>query len=133
MQSFCALSIGLGAGTLPAQPSDGMSMQTMKNLHATLNGERNAHARYFGFAQKADGEGYGAVASLFRAAAASDGVYGNSHEQTIWRLKGEPVVQFTYFTTTELNFNKCPSWFKPKDRSQGSELRIASWRLFREP
>ena len=61
----------------------------MKNLHATLNDERNAHARYLGFAQEADGEGYGAVASLFRAVAASDGVYGNSHEQTIWRLKGE--------------------------------------------
>ena len=194
-----ALSIGLGAGSLPAKPSDAVSTQTMKNLNAALNGERNAHARYLAFAQKADEEGYGAVASLFRAAAASEEIHGNSHEQTIQGLGAKPDVQMeapavkstaenlqasisgetyeqtemypsfvtqarldryvpaivtfenalrtekehaaffaealknldslkgsgqrTYyvctvcgFTTTNLNFNKCPSCFKPKDR-----------------
>ncbi len=194
-----ALSLGLGVGTLPAKPSDAVSTQTMKNLNAALNGERNAHARYLAFAQKADEEGYGAVASLFRAAAASEEVHGNSHEQTIQKLGGTPEVQMetpvvkstsenlqasisgesyeqrdmypsfitqarldryvpaivtfenalrtetehakffaealknldslkssgprTYFvctvcgfTTTDRNFNKCPSCFKPKDR-----------------
>ncbi len=194
-----ALTMGLGAGSLPANASDAVSTQTMKNLNAALNGERNAHARYLAFAQKADEEGYGAIASLFRATAASEEVHGNSHEQTIQRLGGKAEVQMeapavkstaenlqasisgetyeqtdmypsfvaqarldryvpaivtfenalrtekehakffaealrdldslkgsgqrTYyvctvcgFTTTNLNFNKCPSCFKPKDR-----------------
>ena len=194
-----ALSVGIGAGQLSAKPTDAVSQETMKNLSTALNGERNAHARYLAFAQKADEEGYGAVASLFRAAAASEEVHGNSHEQTIQKAGGRmevqletPVVkstaenlqaaisgesyeqtemypsfitqarldrwvpaivtfenalrtetehakffaealknldslkgsgQRTYyvctvcgFTTTNLNFNKCPSCFKPKDR-----------------
>ena len=194
-----ALALGLGVGTLPAKPSDAVSRQTMKNLKAALNGERNAHEKYLAFAQKADEEGYGAVASLFRAAAASEEVHGNSHEQTIQKLGGTTEVQMeapvvkstaenlqasisgesyeqtdmypafitqarldryvpaivtfenalrtetehakffsealknldslkgsgprTYyvcavcgFTTIDLNFNKCPSCFKPKDR-----------------
>ena len=87
------LSLGLGVGTLPAMPSDVVSSQSMKNLNAALNGERNAHARYLAFAQKADAEGYGSVASLFRAAAASEEVHGNSHERTIQKLRGTPEVQ----------------------------------------
>ena len=39
-----------------------------------------------------DEEGYGAVASLFPAAAASEEVHGNSHEQTIQKLGGTAEV-----------------------------------------
>jgi len=39
---------------------------TLDNLMAAYSGEMNANARYLAFAKKADEEGYGAVASLFR-------------------------------------------------------------------
>jgi rubrerythrin len=88
-----ACFIGLGAVTSPVRPSDVVPTETMTNLNAALNGERNTHARYVAFAQKADEEGYGAVASLFRAVAAAEEIHGNNHEQTIQRLGGTPAVK----------------------------------------
>jgi len=82
----------IGAATLPAAPSDQPSEQTIKNLQAALNGERNAHARYLAFAQKADEEHYGEVASLFRAAAASEEIHGNNHEAVLQKAGVTPEV-----------------------------------------
>ena len=65
----------------------------MKNLNVALNGERNAQAKYTAFAQKADQEGYGAVASLFRAAAAAEEIHGNNHEKALRKLGGTPDVK----------------------------------------
>lgn len=91
----CAIAcfIGLGTLTSPVRPSDVAPAETMTNLNAALNGERNVRARYVAFAQKADEEGYGAVASLFRAVAAAEEIHGNNHEQTIQRLGGTPTVK----------------------------------------
>lgn len=88
-----AVTMGLGAWALPANPSDAQSTQTMKNLNAALNGERNAHAKYLAFAQKADEEGYGAVASLFRAAATAEQIHGTNHEKAMRKLGGIPDVK----------------------------------------
>jgi rubrerythrin len=87
------LATSLTASQLPAVPKDVVSAQTMQNLQTALNGERNAHARYLAFAEKADQEGYGAVASLFRAAAAAEEVHGNNHERTIRGLGGSLHVE----------------------------------------
>ena len=48
---------------------------TLDNLQAAFNGESNANARYLAFAKKADEEGYGQVASLFRAAARAEEIH----------------------------------------------------------
>ncbi len=88
-----ALATSLTTGQLPAVPKDVVSAQTMQNLQIALNGEVNAHARYLAFTEKADQEGYGAVASLFRAAAAAEEVHGNNHERTICGLGGSPHVE----------------------------------------
>ncbi len=87
------VAMGLGGWTLPAKPSADLSTETTKNLNAALNGERNAHARYLQFAKKADQEGYGAVASLFRAAAAAEEIHGNNHEKAMRKLGGTPDVK----------------------------------------
>ena len=84
------LAVGLVGWAIPARSADTGSAQTIKNLNAALNGERNAHAKYLAFAQKADEEGYGAVASLFRAAAAAEEVHGNNHEKAMRTLGGNP-------------------------------------------
>lgn len=87
-----ALAASIVPVQLPAASKDAVSAKTMKNLEAALNGERNAHARYLAFAEKADQEGYGAVASLFRATAVAEEVHGNNHEQTLRKLEGAPRV-----------------------------------------
>lgn len=88
-----AMVAAFGIGTVPVASADQTSEQTTKNLQTALNGERNAHARYLAFAQKAEEESYGAVASLFRAAAASEEVHGNNHETVLRKLGVTPDVK----------------------------------------
>ncbi len=64
--------------------------KTLDNLQAAFNGESNAHARYLAFAEKADQEGYGEVASLFRAAAKAEKVHAANHAAVIQKLGGTP-------------------------------------------
>jgi rubrerythrin len=74
------------------------STSTLDNLQTAFNGESNANARYLAFAKKADEEGYGEVASLFRAAAKAEEIHAQNHAAVIKKmgvtpeLKLEPVV-----------------------------------------
>jgi rubrerythrin len=66
---------------------------TLDNLQAGFNGESNAHARYLAFAEKANQEGYGEVASLFRAAAKAEEVHAANHAAVIKNLGGTPQAK----------------------------------------
>lgn len=63
---------------------------TLENLQAAFNGESNAQAKYLAFAKKADEEGFGAVASLFRAAAAAEEIHLNNHAAVIKKMDATP-------------------------------------------
>lgn len=63
---------------------------TLKNLMDAYNGESNANARYLAFAKKADEEGYGKVASLFRAAARAEQIHFERHASVIMAMGGTP-------------------------------------------
>lgn len=67
--------------------------KTLDNLMAAYNGESNAHAKYLAFAEKADQEGYGKVASLFRAAATAEGIHMKNHAEVIKSLGGTPKAE----------------------------------------
>ena len=67
--------------------------KTLDNLQAGFNGESNAHARYLAFAEKADQESYGEVASLFRAAAKAEGIHAANHAAVIKKLGGTPQAK----------------------------------------
>lgn len=71
----------------------GPQSPTLANLQAAYNGESNAHARYLAFAQKADAEGYGEVASLFRAAAKAEEIHANNHAAVIKKMGGTPQAK----------------------------------------
>lgn len=66
--------------------------KTLDNLQTAFNGESNAKARYLAFAQKAESEGYGKVASLFRAAAKAEDIHANNHAEVIRKLGATPVA-----------------------------------------
>lgn len=66
--------------------------KTLANLQAAFNGESNANAKYTLFAKKADEEGYGKVASLFRAAARAEKIHADNHARVIRRMGAEPVA-----------------------------------------
>lgn len=69
------------------------STSTLDNLQAAYNGESNAHARYLTFARKADEEGYGEVASLFRAAAKAEEIHAHNHAAVIEKMGGVAVFK----------------------------------------
>lgn len=66
---------------------------TLENLNTAFNGESNARARYLAFATKADEEGYGKAASLFRAVAKAEEVHANNHAKVIKQLGGTPKAE----------------------------------------
>ena len=74
----------------PGAPAKAASSSTLDNLQTAFNGESNAHARYLAFAGKADEEGYGAVASLFRAAAHAEQIHARHHAEVIKALGAAP-------------------------------------------
>lgn len=78
---MCALATAAGAST------------TMENMQAAFNGESNAHARYLAFAKQADNEGYGEVASLFRAAARAEEIHAANHAAVIKEMGAVPHAQ----------------------------------------
>lgn len=63
---------------------------TLAHLHTAYNGESNARARYLAFAGKADAEGYGRVASLFRAVARAEQIHLQNHAAVIRSMGAEP-------------------------------------------
>jgi rubrerythrin len=77
--------------------------KTVEDLRTACRIESNARARYLAFAQKAGEEGYGEVASLFRAAARSEEIEVNNQSAVIKKLGGidypaaitNPVVKST--------------------------------------
>jgi len=60
--------------------------KTVEDLRTACRIESNARARYLAFAQKADEEGFGEVASLFRAAARSEEIEVNNQSAVIKKL-----------------------------------------------
>jgi len=60
--------------------------KTVEDLHTAARIESNARARYLAFAQKADAEGFGEVASLFRAAARAEEIELSNQSAVLKKL-----------------------------------------------
>jgi rubrerythrin len=86
-----ALLLVLGSGWPAAATAT--SSKTLDNLQTAFNGESNAHARYVAFAGKADKEGYGEVASLFRAAAKAEEIHAANHATVIRKMGATPQAK----------------------------------------
>ena len=98
--AYSVLALTLALIALPSGAA--APTTTLDNLQAGFNGESNAHSRYLAFAEKAGQEGYGEVASLFRAAAKAEEVHAANHAAVIKKMGGTaqakietPVVKST--------------------------------------
>lgn len=87
------LLLSFFALTAFAVAPDAGQAATLANLQAAFNGESNAHARYLAFAKKAEAEGFGEVASLFRAAARAEEIHAQNHAVVIKKLGGTPEAK----------------------------------------
>lgn len=97
---FAVLAIGVLVLSLPA-----VAASTLENLQAAYQGESNAHAKYVAFATQADKEGYGEVASLFRAAAKAEEIHAANHAVVLRGMGAEPkaVIDRVEVKSTEKN------------------------------
>ncbi len=89
--AYSLLALTLALVTLPSRAA--ATTKTLDNLQAGYNGESNARARYLAFAERANQEGYGEVASLFRAAAKAEEVHASNHAVVIKKLGGTPTAK----------------------------------------
>lgn len=78
----------LSTPAFAGKTSEKTAGKTLDNLMTAFNGESNARAKYLAYAKKADAEGYGKVASLFRAAASAEEIHLNNHAQVISDMGG---------------------------------------------
>ena len=106
MKTIFALLCGFGlVGPLAAAVSGDISAPTMADLQSAFNGESNAHARYLAFAKKADAEGYGGVASLFRAAARAEEIHAGNHAVVIKKFGGVPQAKLEMLVVKSTRLN----------------------------
>ena len=75
-------------GEKPAAKPEAAKTTTLENLQKAYDGESNARARYVECAKKAEEEGYGQVASLFRAVARSEEIHAGNHADVIKKMGG---------------------------------------------
>lgn len=87
---FVCFTLSMGLFSLLSAPAFASKTagKTLDNLMAAYDGESNARAKYLAYAEKAENEGYGKVASLFRAAASAEEVHLNNHAQVITSMGG---------------------------------------------
>ena len=86
-------------------PTAACATTTLENLQAAFNGEKNANMRYLAFAQRADNEGYGEIASLFRAAARSEEIHAANHAAVIKEMGGNAQMQLETLTVRSMREN----------------------------
>jgi rubrerythrin len=80
-----ALALPVAASAAPSK--------TLQNLQAAYNGESNAHSKYLEFAKQAEKEGYGKVASLFRAAAGAEEIHRTCEANVIKEMGVAPEAE----------------------------------------
>jgi len=67
--------------------------KTLQNLQTAYNSEANAYVRYLAFADRAQEEEFGEVASLFRAAACAEHVHLKNLAAVIRKMGAEPAYR----------------------------------------
>lgn len=76
--------------TLAALPTQ---TRTLQNLQTAYHNEANAYVRYLAFAERAQEEEFGEVASLFRAAACAEHVHLRNFAAVIRKMGAEPAYR----------------------------------------
>jgi rubrerythrin len=108
--------------------------RTRSNLYDAFVGEAKAHVRLMAFAKRADEEGYGQLARLFRAIATAEEVHAGSH----LRVLGEAIVrsteqnlEFSFQRETTINEVTYPELIREAEE-EGEKAAIVSFTYARD-
>jgi len=111
-----------------------MGERTQGNAHTAFVGEAKAYHRLLAFARKADDEGYGQIAKLFRAVATAEGVHAERH----LRLLGEAVIRstednlkYSFDQETTVNQVTYPAFIREAEE-EGEPAAVVTFRQARD-
>lgn len=92
--------------------------KTLQNLQTAYHSEANAYVRYLAFAERAQEEEFGEVASLFRAAAYAEHVQLKNFAAVIRKMGAEPAFRIDQpvLSTTWRNLQKSAEERKASER-----------------
>jgi rubrerythrin len=117
----------IGAVNGNAEEKELSTKTTLENLLAAYKGEVNAQARYLAYAKKAEEEGYGIAASLFRAAAYAEQVHYERDSGLIRKYKVTPkkVVETPLVKSTKENLEAAIT-------AESYENKVKHWDFVRQ-
>lgn len=107
-------------------------MDTEKNLQASIAGESQANRKYAAFAQKADQEGYPAVAKLFRAASEAEAIHAQAQLKAVGAIKSTAENLKAAIEGETYEFTQMYPGFIAKAEEEGAKQARTSFNLANE-
>jgi rubrerythrin len=104
-------------------------MSTSENLAAAFAGESQANRKYLAFGEKAQAEGYPAVAKLFRAAAAAETVHAHAHLRVMGGVKDTTQNLQAAVAGEGYEFKEMYPSFLAEAEKEGNQAACFSFRL----
>ena len=106
--------------------------KTEKNLKEAFAGESQANRKYLAFAKKAEDEGYGQVAKLFRAAAEAETVHAHNHLRELNGIKSTKENLEEAINGETFEFQKMYPAMIEQAKEEGNKLALRSFHLANE-
>ena len=102
-------------------------MATTDNLKEAFAGESQANRKYLAFAKKAEAEGFGQVAKLFRAAAEAETVHAHAHFDVLGGVKGTADNIAAGVEGEGFEFQQMYPKFVAEAKSEGNQGALTSF------
>ena len=99
-------------------------MKTDDNLQSAFAGESQANRKYLAFAKKADAEGLGQIAKLFRAAAEAETVHAHAHFRVMKGVKSTAENLQEAVTGEEFEFKNMYPGFIADAQEEGNKAAL---------
>ncbi|MBF0447073.1 MAG: rubrerythrin family protein [Magnetococcales bacterium] len=109
-----------------------MSNKTKQNLKDAFAGESQANRKYLAFASKAEKEGFGQVAKLFRAVAEAETIHAHSHFNVLGGVKSTQENLEAAMEGEDYEFKKMYPEFIKTAEKEGNDKAIRSMKLAME-
>ncbi len=103
-------------------------MSTAENLQQAFAGESQANRKYLAFAAKAQAEGFGQVARVFRAAAHAETVHAHAHLRAMKGVGGTTENLRAAIAGEAYEFQSMYPAFLREAQAEGDPAAIASFR-----
>ena len=104
-------------------------MGTSENLQDAFAGESQANRKYLAFAKKAQADGFGQIARLFRAAADAETVHAHAHLGVMGGVKGTADNLQAAIEGEGYEFKEMYPKFLAEARAEGNKGATTSFRL----